>query len=43
MIMSLYQYVGQSHKTKVGKSFVRVDQFKNLGTALTNQNCMHEE
>jgi hypothetical protein len=43
MVMSRYQYVGQSHEIKVGKSFVRVDQFKYLGTALTQQNCMHKE
>lgn len=43
MVISRYQDVGQSHKTKAGKSFARVDQFKCLGIALTDKNCMHEE
>jgi hypothetical protein len=44
MLMSLYQKTGQKHSIKVAnKSFEGVEKFKYLGTALTDQNCMHEE
>jgi len=35
---------GRSHNKKIDNiSFVRVDQFRCLGTALTNQNSLQEE
>jgi len=44
MIMSLDQNAGQSHSTKTdNKSFERVEQFKYLGTTLTDQNSIKEE
>jgi hypothetical protein len=42
--MPNYQKAGQKHRIKtVNRSFEDVVKFKYLGTALTDQNCMHEE
>ena len=42
--MSQEQNAGQSHSIKIDKSFfARVDEFKYLGTTLTNQNSSQEE
>ena len=39
MVMSRYQNAGQSHNVEIeNSSFERVEEFKYLGTALTNQN-----
>ena len=39
-----YQNVGQSHNIKTDNSFFeRVEEFKYLGTTLTNQNSIWEE
>ena len=39
MVMSRYQNAGRPHSTKIYNSFFkRVDEFKYLGTTLTNQN-----
>jgi len=44
MVMSRDQNVGRSHSVKtVNSSFGRVEQFKYLGTTLTNQNSSQEE
>jgi hypothetical protein len=44
MVMSRAQNAGHSHSVKIdSKSFERVEEFKYLGTALTNRNCIHEE
>ena len=44
MVMSRDQNAGQSHSMKTdNSSFERVDDFKYLGTALTNQNSIQEE
>jgi hypothetical protein len=44
MVMSGDQNAGQNHNIKLdNKSFVRVEQFKYLGTTLTNQNSIQEE
>jgi hypothetical protein len=44
MTMSRDQNAGQNSNMKVGdKSFETVQQFKYLGTTLTNQNSIHEE
>jgi hypothetical protein len=44
MIMSGDQNVGQNDNIKLdNKSFERVEQFKYLGTSLTNQNSIQEE
>jgi len=44
MVMSQDQNAGQSHRMKIGKSsFEWVEQFKCLGTTLTNQNYIQEE
>jgi hypothetical protein len=44
MVMSRNQNAGQNHNIKIDdKSFERVEQFKYLGTTLTNQNSIHEE
>jgi len=38
------QQAGQNrHKMKCSKSFERVEQFKYLGTTLTNLNVIHED
>ena len=44
MVMSREQTSGLSHTMKVDNSSIeRVEQFKYLGTTLTNQNSIHEE
>jgi hypothetical protein len=44
MLMSHYQKAGQKHSIKVvNKFYADVTDFKYLGTALTDQICMHEE
>jgi len=44
MVMSWDQNAGQSHSMKTdNSSFERVEQFKYLGTTLTNQNSIQEE
>ena len=42
--MSGEQTAGLSHTMKVGNSSIeRVEEFKYLGTTLTNQNCIQKE
>jgi len=44
MVMSRDQYAGRSHNIKTdNRSFERVEEFKYLGTNLTNQNSIQEE
>ena len=44
MVMSQYQTAGRSHTIKIdNSSFERVEEFKYLGTALTNQDSIQEE
>ena len=44
MVMSRDRNAGQSHSMKTdNSSFERVEEFKYLGTTLTNQNCIQEE
>jgi hypothetical protein len=44
MVMSWYQNAGQIRNIKEdNKSFERVENFKYLGTTLTNQNSIQEE
>jgi len=44
MVMSRDQNAGQSHSMKTdNSSFERVEEFKYLGTTLTNQNSIQEE
>jgi hypothetical protein len=44
MVMSRDQNAGKNHNIKIhNKSFERVEQFKYLGTTLTNLNSIHEE
>ena len=44
MVMSREQTAGLSHTLKVDNSFIeRVEEFKYLGTMLTNQNSIQEE
>jgi hypothetical protein len=44
MIMSRDQNAGRSHNMKTdNRSFERVEEFRYLGTNLTNQNCIQEE
>jgi hypothetical protein len=44
MVMSRKLNAGQNHNIKLDiKSFARVEQFKYLGTAITNQNSIQEE
>jgi hypothetical protein len=44
MVMSRDQNAGQNGNIQIGyKSFETVEQFKYLGTTLTNQNSIHEE
>jgi ribosomal protein S2 len=44
MVMSRKQNARQNHNIKLdNKSFQRVEQFKYLGTTLTNQNSIQEE
>jgi hypothetical protein len=44
MVMSRDQNAGQSHDIKIDfKSCERVEEFKYLGTTLTNQYSIHEE
>ena len=46
MIMSRDQNAGRSHSTKIGNtssSIERVEEFKHLGTTLTNKNSIQEE
>jgi len=44
MVMSRDQNAEQSHNVKIGNSsFERVEEFRYLGTTLTNQNSIQEE
>ena len=44
IVMSRDQNAGRSHSIKIdNSSFERVEQFRYLGTALTDQNCIQEE
>ena len=44
MVMSRDQNAGQSHSMKTDKSsFERAEEFKYLGTTVTDQNCIQEE
>ena len=44
MVMSRDKNVGQSHSMNIdNSSFERVEEFKYLGTTLTNQNSIQEE
>ena len=44
MVMSRDQNAGRSHNIKIdNSSFERAEQFKYLGTTLTNQNSIQEE
>jgi len=43
MVMSRNRNAGRSHGIKTDISFQRVENFKHLGTNLTNQNSFHEE
>ena len=44
MVVSRDQNAGQSHSIKTDNSpFERVEEFKYLGTTLTNQNSIQEE
>jgi hypothetical protein len=44
MVMSRDQNAGQNHNIKIDKkSFARVEQFKYLGTTLTDRNSIQEE
>ena len=44
MVMSRDQNAGRTHSMKIdNSSFERVDEFKYLGTTLTNQNSIQEE
>jgi hypothetical protein len=44
VIMSRHQNAGQNSNIQIcNKSFETVEQFKHLGTTLTNQNSIHEE
>jgi len=44
MVMYGDQNAGRSHNIKIDKnSFEMVEEFKHLGTTLTNQNSMQEE
>ena len=44
MVMSRDQNAGRSHSMNTDNScFERVEEFKYLGTTLTNQNCVQEE
>ena len=44
MVMSRDQNAGQSHSMKIdNSSFEVVEQFKHLGTTLTNHNSIQEE
>ena len=43
IVKSRDQNAGQSHKIKIDNSFERVEEFKYLGTTLTNQNSVQGE
>jgi len=44
MISSRDQHAGQNHNINSGNElFERVEQFRYLGTSLTDQNSLHEE
>ena len=44
MVMSRDQNAGRNHSVRIDNStFERVDEFKYLGTTLTNQNSIQEE
>jgi hypothetical protein len=42
-IMSRDQNVGHNHIIKIDKSFERVEEFRYLGTTITDQNSIQEE
>jgi len=44
MVMSRYQNAGRVHSVRIdNNTFERVEEFKYLGTTLTNQNSIAEE
>ena len=45
VVMSRYQNAGRNHSVRIdnNSTFERVEEFKYLGTTLTNQNCFLEE
>jgi hypothetical protein len=43
MVMSRDQNAGRSRNIKIGNSYFEREEFKDLGTNLTNQNSIQEE
>jgi hypothetical protein len=43
MFMSLHQTTGQNHYIKTDNKEFDNEEFKYLGTTLTNKNCIHEK
>jgi hypothetical protein len=44
MLLSRHQNAGQNHDVKIGnRCFGNVEQFRYLGTTITNQNLIQEE